>query len=50
MSAELIGIVCAALAALAGALVEWRQQDRDGDVRERLARLEARCDALERKP
>jgi hypothetical protein len=46
-TADLAVAVLTAMAAIVGAFMEWR---RDGDTRERLARLEARCDALERQP
>jgi len=42
---EVVAALCPAVAALAGLLVERHRLD----VRERLAKLEARCDAPERK-
>jgi hypothetical protein len=44
MTPDVMVALCSAFAALVGLLVERHRLD----VRERLARLEARCDALER--
>ena len=47
MSAELVGAI---LAGLAGLLAALREHGLVQSLRERVARLEARCDALERRP
>jgi hypothetical protein len=53
MEAEGIAAILTALAAALGAWLELRRSRNDqeiGELRERCARLEARCDALERRP
>lgn len=47
---EVIVAICTAGGAVVGAVVEHMRRHHESDLRERLARCEARLDALERQP
>lgn len=50
MTPEIVVALCTAMAAILGALVEHKRlRYQEGDMRERIARCEARLDAVERK-